>query len=279
MMEKEKTPFLRSIILCFNPNFYPLVLRQSGWRSFGYLVLICAVVYGVMSYRFANVQSDFIEKDLADFYEKALPDFHFENGEADYPPDNPHVYEEREKEQVAAVIVDTSGRTTHLDEKYDAGMLITKTEIVRKVRGEEEQREAIPVTKERVLARDFFLEQGRRNRPQFVTTVTMQMTFLHTVGKTALVAIVAGVLLLADKGKASPYPFVYYFNVGCHAITPFVLSALARGWGAGEFLVYASYSGSLMLFIALAMLGLAKSRQRDARELIEGGQIEEARTG
>lgn len=278
-MEEKKTPFLRSIILCFNPNFYPLVLRQSGWRSFGYLAIICVLVYGAMSYQFATVQSDLIDEGRANFYEKALPDFYFKDGEADYPPDEPHIYEERENEKLAGVIVDTSGETSHLDEKYDAGMLITKTEIVRKVRGEEEWREAIPATAEKVLARDFFLEQARRGRAEFVTRVTVYMTLLHTAGKLLLVAIVAGVLLLADKGKASPYPFVYYFNVGCYAITPFVLSALARGWGASAILVYASYGISLMLFIALAVLGLAKSRQRDARELAEGGEIEEGRTG
>lgn len=278
-MEEKKTPFLRSIILCFNPSFYPLVLRQSGWRSFGYLALICVLVYGAMSYQFATVQSDLIDEGRADFYEKALPDVYFKDGEAEYPRDQPHIYEERENEKLVGVIVDTSGETNRLDEKYDAGMLITKTEIVRKVRGEEEQREAIPVTKEKVLARDFFLEQARRGRPEFVGRVTVYMTLMHTAGKLLLVAIVAGVLLLADKGKTAPYPFVSYFNVGCYAITPFVLSALARGWGANAILVYASYGASLMLFIALAVLGLAKSRQRDARGLLDGGEMEDARQG
>jgi hypothetical protein len=232
-----------------------------------------------MSYRFATIQSNLIDESRADFYEKALPDFYFKDGEADYPPDKPHIYEERENEKLAGVIVDTSGETSHLDEKYDAGMLITKTEIVRKILGEEEQREAIPATAEKVLARDFFLQQARKSRPEFVARVTVYMTLLHSAGKLLLVAIVAGVLLLADKGKGISYPFVSYFNVGCYAVTPFVLSALARGWGASEFVVYASYGASLMLFIALAVLGLAKSRQRDASELVAGGQVEEARTG
>jgi hypothetical protein len=271
-MEKEKTPFVPSIILCFNPSFYPLVLRQSCWRSLGYLAVICLIVYGFLGLR----ERYFYQRDeevLSEFYEEGIPDFHFENGEADYPPDNPHVYEEGIGEGLWAIVVDTSGKSAELDEKYKAGVLITKTEIIFKPPNGEARTTPIPKTDKAVAARELFLADLRMRRP-----LPLVIYIINLVGKLLLLAAVSGVLVLADKGKAISYPFVYYFNVGCYAITPFVLGALARGWQRSPFLVYASYGASLMLFLALVMMGLAKCRQEDARELAGAG-IEEARTG
>ncbi len=270
-MEKEKSPLLQSIILCFNPNFYRRVLRQSGWRSFLYLGLICLIVYGFLGYRFATIVFEQDEESISAFYERALPDFHFDNGEADYPPDKPHVYEEKveekDGEKLVAVIVDTSGKREELDEKYQAGYLITKTEIVTKGAAGRERREAIPKTAKKVPAKEFFISVIREQKPRAVVTMTLQAYLFHVIAKLILVALVSGVLLLADKGKAHTYPFAYYFNVGCYAVTPFVLSAFVR-WGLRSSIAnWVSYGVSLMLFLSLAVSGLAKCRQDDAREL------------
>ncbi|NQT84501.1 DUF1189 family protein [bacterium] len=266
-MEKEKTPFLRSIIFCFNPNFYPAVLRQNGWRSFLYLGLICLMVYGVLGYRRATVRFDLYAEGASDFYEKVLPDFYFENGQADYPPDTPHVYEEREDGKVFAVVVDTSGNTKGLEEDYDAGLLITRTEIVTKGLKGEEKRQAIPKTEKKVPADEFFKSLVREQRPKAVLAESFNVYLFQVIGKVILVSLVSGAFLLADKGKTQPYPFAYYFNVGCYAVTPFVIAGFAR-WGlSGSIVTWASYGVSLMLFLALALSGLAKCRQEDAREL------------
>ncbi len=270
-MEKDRVPLLQSILLCFKPTFYPTVLRQSGWRSLLYLGLICLIVYGFLGYRQASVGFDLYEEGAAEFYEEALPDFHFENGEADYPPDEPHLYEEREGDKVSAVIVDTSGKTKELGDKYQAAMLITKTEIVTKVAGKEPggtvRREAIPKTAERVPAKEFFIERMREQKPRAVMTMTFHAYLYHVVAKVILVALASWVLLLADKGKSQQYSFTYYFNVGCYSVTPFVLSAFARGGRSGTVVTWVSYGVSLMLFLTLAVSGLAKCRQEDAREL------------
>ena len=258
---------LRSIILCFNPNFYPAVLRQTGWRSFLYLGLICLIVYGFLGYRLASVGFDLYEEGAAGFYEEALPDFHFENGEADYPPDKPHVYEKKDRDEVSAVIVDTSGETKEVGKKYHAGLLITKTEIVTKGARGEERREPIPKTAEKVPAKEFFIERVRQQKPRAVLTMTFHAYLLQVIAKVVLVSLVSGVLLLADKGKSQVYPFGYYFNVGCYAVTPFVLSAFARGEWSSSIVTWVSYGVSLMLFLSLAVSGLAKCRQEDAREL------------
>jgi len=259
-MEKEKTPFLRSIVLCFNPSFYPFVLRQSVWRSFLYLGFICVIVYGFLGYR-ARLLYEQDEEVLSGFYEQGVPDFHFENGEADYPRDKPHVYEQSVGDGLWVIVVDTSGETTELDEKYEAGVLITKKEIIFKGVDGKARRTPIPKTEEKISAKELFLQDLRMRRPN-----ALVFYVVNFVGKLILVAMVGGVLLFADKGKADAYPFVCYFNVGCYAVTPFVLSALARGWQAGSVLIYASYGVSLMLFLALAVLGLAKCRREDARE-------------
>ncbi len=274
-MEKDKTPFLRSIILCFHPRFYPFVLRQSGWRSFIYLALICAIVYGFLGF-WARVVYQRDEEVLSGFYRRGFPEFHFQNGEADYPPDTPHIYEEKVGNGLWAIVVDTSEQTTDLDEKYDAGILITRKEIVLKGADGGVRRGPIPKTDEKVVATDLFINflQMHRPSPPFFYIVNL-------VGKLLLVAMTAGVLFLADKGKANPYPYAYYFNVGCYAVTPFVISALARAWQAGSFMIYASYGVSLLLSLTLAALGLAKCRQEDAREPHSAkasgvaGQIEE----
>lgn len=267
-MQKEKAPFIRSVILCFNPKFYPSVLRQSGWRSFLYLGLVCLAVYGFQGYRMGSIRFDLYERGASDFYQRVLPDFDFQNGQADYPPDKPHVYEEKSKGKVFAVVVDTSGHAKGLDEKYQGGLLITKTEIVTKDLKGNERRQAVPKTTGKTAAKSFFIEQVHKQRPRVVLAETSNTCLLHLLGKLILVALVAGVLLLADKSKTDPYPFAYYFNVGGYAITPFVLSALVRGEG-GSFLIYASYGACLMLFLLLAVLGLARCREEDARELAE----------
>ncbi len=268
-MDKNRAPLVRGIILSFTPSFYPSVLRQGGWRSFLYLALLCLVVYGFMGYRMASVQFDEYEETASEFYEKVLPDFNFADGNADYPPDKPHIHEEKEGDKVFAVVVDTSGKSTRLDEKYTAGMLITKTEMVtRDIKGAE-RREAIPKTDGRVAAKDFFAQQLDRQRPRAVFSRTLNEYVAQLVGKVILVALVGGVLLFADKKRTDAYPFAYYFNVGCYAATPFVLSAFARGWHGDSFLTYASYGMSLMLFLALAVTGLARCRQEDARELAQ----------
>ena len=274
-MEKQRAPFLQSIILCFKPSFYPAVLRQSGWRSFLYLGLICLIVYGFLGYRFATIVFEQDEERIFAFYERALPDFHFENGEADYPPDKPHIYEEtvgdKDGENLVAVIVDTSGKTEELGEKYQAGYLITKTEIVTKGAGGRERREAIPKTPEKVLAKEFFISLVRGQRSKVVLTQAFNFYLLQIIGKLFLVALLSGVLLLADKGKTQPYPFVYYFNVACYAVTPFVLSAFVRGASLGSIATWLSYGVSLVLFLSLTVTGLAKCRQEDARELQPAG--------
>jgi hypothetical protein len=98
----------------------------------------------------------------------------------------------------------------------------------------------------------------------------------HVVAKVILVSLASAVFLFADKGKRQEYPFGYYFNVGCYAVTPFVLSAFARGGQTGTVGTYASYGVSLTLFLALAVAGLAKCRQEDARELQSSGEQEGA---
>jgi len=265
-MERDKAPFLGSVVLCFNPNFYPAVLRQSTWRSLLYLGLICAAVYGVVGYRFAALTFDRQQESFASHYKAALPDFHFENGEADYPPDKPHIYQEREGNKVFAVIVDTSGETKELGKKYEAGILITKTEIVTKALRGTEKRQPIPKTAEKVAAKEFFIGLARKQKPRAVATLTSHVYISQLIAKVILVAVVSGVLLFGDKGRRQEYPFGYYFNVGCYAVTPFVLSALARGEVSGRVVSWVSYGVSLMLFLALAATGLGKCRQQDARQ-------------
>ena len=266
-MEENKVPLLKSIILCFNPKFYPSVLRQSGWRSVLYLVILCLLVYGTLGYRLATVGFEVLEEETGDFYAKALPDFNFEDGKADYPAGAPHIYEEEAEGKVFAVIVDTSGKTEHIDEKYKVGLLITETEIVMKGEKGEEQRRAIPKTDEKTAAKTYFLQEMRKQKPRVVLAQTINHTLAQFLVKLALVAMVGGVLLLADKGKTTVYPFAYYFNVGCYAVTPFVLSAFARGFQTGSFVTYVSYGASLMLYLALAVSGLTKCRLEDLREL------------
>jgi hypothetical protein len=266
-MEENKVSLLKSIILCFNPKFYPSVLRQSGWRSVLYLVVLCLIVYGTLGYRLATVGFDIFEEKTSDFYAEALPDFNFDDGKADYPAEAPHVFEKEEKDKVFAVIVDTSGKTEHIDKKYEAGLLITETEIVVKGEKGAEQRRAIPQTEEKIGAKTYFLQEMRKQKPRVVLAQTINHSLAQFVVKLVLVAMVGGVLLLADKGKTTVYPFAYYFNVGCYAVTPFVLSAFARGFQSGSFVTYVSYGASLMLFLALAVSGLTKCRLEDLREL------------
>ncbi len=265
-MEKDKAPIIRGIILSFDPGFYPVVLRQSSWRSFLYLGVICLLVYGFLGYRAASVGFDLLEQGASEFYDEALPQFSFEDGKADYPPDKPHVYEKKTEGKVFAVVVDTSGKSEHLDGKYRAGLLITKTEIVAKDLKGKEERQPIPDTAEEISAKDYFVDRVREQRTRVIFAETADAFLLHLAGKLLLVALVAGVLLFADGKRKNSYPFSYYFNVACYSVTPFVLSALVRAWDSGSFLSYASYGASLMMFLLLTMLGLARCRQEDARE-------------
>ncbi len=265
-MEKQGQSVLKSVILCFRPDFYPSVLRQSAWRSLLYLAFICLMVYGFLGYRLATAFFDADLENISDFYERALPAFHFEEGEADFPPTSPHVYEEKEKNKVLGVIVDTSGKTENVAEKYDVGILITRTEIVTKDASGNERRELIPKTPSKIEARTFFLDRMREQRPIAIGAMTFR-TYLHeVVAKIALVALVAGVLLLGDKGKRQAYPFASYFNIACYAVTPFVLSAFVRATVSSSIATWVSYGISLMLFLALGASGLAACRRKDTRE-------------
>jgi hypothetical protein len=269
---QNRSPILRSIILCFNPNFYPTVLRQSGWQSLVYLGFVCLIVYGFIGYR-ERILFDRYEKEVAQLLKRALPDFNFVNGQSDYPPDEPHIYEEKFGENSWTVVVDTSGETERLGEECQAGILITKTEIVYKAPGTKESRKKIPRMASKVPAEEYFMESVRMQRP----SVPLFYLF-HLAGKVIVVAMVAGIFLLADKGKREPYPFAYYFNVTCYAITPFVLSALVRTGWTSRTLGYASFGASLMLFLALGTAGLARCRQEEARERLAEQEGESPRT-
>jgi hypothetical protein len=266
-MEKQKAPLLPSIILCFNPSFYPKVLRQSGLRSFLYLGFICLIVYGFLGHRLGSALFDRNAEMISRFYERALPPFHFENGEADYPPGKPHLHQEKEGKTILAVIVDTSGQTEEVGEEYDGGILITRTEIVTKDLRGRQRREAIPTTATKVTVKEFFIERMREQKPRAVLTMTFHAYLFQLVAKLVLVSLVAGVLLLGDKGKSRAYPFAYYFNVGCYAVTPFVLSGFVRGGVTGSVATWVSYGVALMLFLSLAVSGLIKCRHEDAKEL------------
>ena len=97
--------------------------------------------------------------------------------------------------------------------------------------------------------------------------MTFHAYLLHLAAKVALVLLVAGGLILSDRGKNEAYPFGYYFNLGCYAVTPFVLSALVRGTVNSSIAIWISYGVSLVLVLSLALSGLARCKQEDAREL------------
>lgn len=114
-----------------NPSFIKEVYNESNGRAFKYLFLMFTLVFLIVAIPAIIKGFSGISMFKADFAQK-VPDFRLENGELHFSGKQPYIQEENN----FAIIVDTTGGTKEEAlNKYQQGVLLTKTNMIQKQLG------------------------------------------------------------------------------------------------------------------------------------------------
>jgi len=212
MKERFVTQFLQSIT---SPRFYQEIGSRrvsDGVRYFSFLILL---VTALLSVRFT---SD-IFKGLASFEtwsKEHLPEIVIEKGKVFV--DVPQPWQREEGGFV--IVIDTTGKTHELDEKYPQGVLLSQNRILLK-RSPYESRHYDLSKIDSFRLNPTTIQSWRKVSQWVIPPLLSLFLFVYFwVGKFSQIVFFSGVSLLTNWVSKRGLPYGTLLTIGMYAITP-----------------------------------------------------------